>query len=225
MAGMHKAVSERHGMTTIAALVAIVAMIFASVITAPQRAYAEEYNISDLGWVDKDDTSFEISSDGGKTWKPYISGMQVNYGDQIRTELHWKVPNDVKINEGDTFVYDLPGNLEYKSNEKYPIYNGGDVVGYYTIQLYLPRIWHHHRERGGQTQRQRGQTPGNLHFRRIHLRFRFGSDLYRHEHRRDHRRHHGRPADLRGRIRAHLHRRRLQERIHGRMAILQNRRP
>lgn len=51
----------------------------------------------------------------------------------IRTELHWKVPNDVKINEGDTFVYDLPGNLEYKSNEKYPIYNGGDVVGYYTI--------------------------------------------------------------------------------------------
>lgn len=133
MAGMHKAVSERHGMTTIAALVAIVAMIFASVIAAPQRAYAEEYNISDLGWVDKDDTSFEISSDGGKTWKPYISGMQVNYGDQIRTELHWKVPNDVKINEGDTFVYDLPGNLEYKSNEKYPIYNGGDVVGYYTI--------------------------------------------------------------------------------------------
>ena len=67
MAGMHKAVSERHGMTTIAALVAIVAMIFASVIAAPQRAYAEEYNISDLGWVDKDDTSFEISSDGGKT--------------------------------------------------------------------------------------------------------------------------------------------------------------
>ena len=133
MAGMHKAVIERHGMTTIAALVAIVAMIFASVIAAPQRAYAEEYNISDLGWVDKDDTSFEISSDGGKTWKPYISGMQVNYGDQIRTELHWKVPNDVKINEGDTFVYDLPGNLEYKSNEKYPIYNGGDVVGYYTI--------------------------------------------------------------------------------------------
>ena len=101
MAGMHKAVSERHGMTTIAALVAIVAMIFASVIAAPQRAYAEEYNISDLGWVDKDDTSFEISSDGGKTWKPYISGMQVNYGDQIRTELHWKVPNDVKILEGD----------------------------------------------------------------------------------------------------------------------------
>lgn len=130
---MHKAVSERHGMTTIAALVAIVAMIFASVIAAPQRAYAEGYNISDLGWVDKDDTSFEISSDGGKTWKPYISGMQVNYGDQIRTELHWKVPNDVKINEGDTFVYDLPSNLEYKSNEKYPIYNGGDVVGYYTI--------------------------------------------------------------------------------------------
>ena len=58
MAGMHKAVSERHGMTTIAALVAIVAMIFASVIAAPQRAYAEGYNISDLGWVDKDDTSF-----------------------------------------------------------------------------------------------------------------------------------------------------------------------
>lgn len=133
MAGMHKAVSERHGMTTIAALVAIVAMIFASVIAAPQRAYAEEYNISDCGWVDKDDTSFEISSDGGKTWKPYISGMQVNYGDQIRTELHWKVPNGVKINEGDTFVYDLPSNLEYKSNEKYPIYNGSDVVGYYTI--------------------------------------------------------------------------------------------
>lgn len=130
---MHKAVSERHGMTTIAALVAIVAMIFASVIAAPQRAYAEEYNISDRGWVDKDDTSFEISSDGGKTWKPYISGMQVNYGDQIRTELHWKVPNGVKINEGDTFVYDLPSNLEYKSNEKYPIYNGSDVVGYYTI--------------------------------------------------------------------------------------------
>lgn len=120
-------------MKTFAAMLVTLATMLACVLIGPVHAYAEEYNISDLGWVDKDDTSFEISSDGGKTWKPYISGMQVNYGDQIRTELHWKVPNDVKINEGDTFVYDLPGNLEYKSNEKYPIYNGGDVVGYYTI--------------------------------------------------------------------------------------------
>ena len=120
-------------MKTFAAMLVTLATMLACVLIGPVHAYAEEYNISDLGWVDKDDTSFEISSDGGKTWKPYISGMQVNYGDQIRTELHWKVPNDVKINEGDTFVYDLPSNLEYKSNEKYPIYNGGDVVGYYTI--------------------------------------------------------------------------------------------
>lgn len=120
-------------MKTFAAMLVTLATMLACVLIGPVHAYAEEYNISDLGWVDKDDTSFEISSDGGKTWKPYISGMQVNYGDQIRTELHWKVPNDVKINEGDTFVYDLPSNLEYKSNEKYPIYNGSDVVGYYTI--------------------------------------------------------------------------------------------
>lgn len=108
-------------MKTFAAMLVTLATMLACVLIGPVHAYAEEYNISDLGWVDKDDTSFEISSDGGKTWKPYISGMQVNYGDQIRTELHWKVPNDVKINEGDTFVYDLPSNLEYKSNEKYPI--------------------------------------------------------------------------------------------------------
>ncbi len=105
----------------------------ASVIAAPQRAYAEEYNISDLGWVDKDDTSFEISSDGGKTWKPYVQQPRSTTVIRSAPNCIGKCRTTSQMNEGDTFVYDLPGNLEYKSNEKYPIYNGGNVVGYYTI--------------------------------------------------------------------------------------------
>lgn len=133
MSVTRNAVNEHPWMTTIAVLLTALATFLASVVIAPQQAYAAEHNIGDMGWVDKDSTAFKVSSDGGKTWRPYISGMKVDYGDQIRAELHWKVPNNVKINAGDTFVYNLPDNLEYKSNETYPIYNGSDMVGHYTI--------------------------------------------------------------------------------------------
>lgn len=66
--------------------------------------------------------------------KPFISGTNVDYGDEIDMQLHWNVPNSVTVKSGDTFVYDLPENLTFQSGQQYDIINGsGDVVGHYVI--------------------------------------------------------------------------------------------
>lgn len=91
-----------------------------------------EYNIGELGWVDKDSSKLTIVSGGQE--KPFISGTTVDYGDEIDMQLHWNVPNSVTVKSGDTFVYDLPENLTFQSGQQYDIINGsGDVVGHYVI--------------------------------------------------------------------------------------------
>lgn len=91
-----------------------------------------EYNIGELGWVDKGSSKLTIVSGGQE--KPFISGTTVDYGDGINMQLHWNVPNNITVKSGDTFVYDLPENLTFQSGQQYDIINGsGDVVGHYVI--------------------------------------------------------------------------------------------
>ena len=108
------------------------ATMLACVLIGPVRAQAVEYNIGELGWVDKDSSKLTIVSGGQE--KPFISGTTVDYGDGINMQLHWNVPNSITVKSGDTFVYDLPENLTFQSGQQYDIINGsGDVVGHYVI--------------------------------------------------------------------------------------------
>lgn len=108
------------------------ATVLACVLIGPVHAQAVEYNIGELGWVDKDSSKLTIVSGGQK--KPFISGTTVDYGDEIDMQLHWNVPNGVTVKSGDTFVYDLPENLTFQSGQQYDIINeSGDVVGHYVI--------------------------------------------------------------------------------------------
>nr|WP_236037003.1 Cna B-type domain-containing protein [Bifidobacterium simiiventris] len=65
--------------------------------------------------------------------------MKVNYGDTVKFELHWSVPNNSEgvsggIKQGDTFTYDLPKGITFKSGETYPIYDESGVQkGTFTI--------------------------------------------------------------------------------------------
>uniref|UniRef100_UPI00359C1A90 Ig-like domain-containing protein n=1 Tax=Bifidobacterium adolescentis TaxID=1680 RepID=UPI00359C1A90 len=119
-------------MKTFAAMLVTLATMLACVLIGPVHAQAVEYNIGELGWVDKDSSKLTIVSGGQE--KPFISGTTVDYGDEIDMQLHWNVPNSITVKSGDTFVYDLPENLTFQSGQQYDIINGsGDVVGHYVI--------------------------------------------------------------------------------------------
>lgn len=117
---------------TFAAMLVTLATMLACVLIGPVHAQAAEYNIGELGWVDKDSSKLTIVSGGQE--KPFISGTTVDYGDGINMQLHWNVPNNITVKSGDTFVYDLPENLTFQSGQQYDIINeSGDVVGHYVI--------------------------------------------------------------------------------------------
>lgn len=119
-------------MKTFAAMLVTLATMLACVLIGPVRAQAVEYNIGELGWVDKGSSKLTIVSGGQE--KPFISGTTVDYGDGINMQLHWNVPNNITVKSGDTFVYDLPENLTFQSGQQYDIINeSGDVVGHYVI--------------------------------------------------------------------------------------------
>lgn len=119
-------------MKTFAAVLVALATMLACVLIGPVHAQAAEYNIGELGWVDKDSSKLTIVSGGQE--KPFISGTTVDYGDGINMQLHWNVPNNITVKSGDTFVYDLPENLTFQSGQQYDIINeSGDVVGHYVI--------------------------------------------------------------------------------------------
>lgn len=119
-------------MKTFAAMLVTLATMLACVLIGPVHAQAAEYNIGELGWVDKDSSKLTIVSGGQE--KPFISGTTVDYGDGINMQLHWNVPNNITVKSGDTFVYDLPENLTFQSGQQYDIINeSGDVVGHYVI--------------------------------------------------------------------------------------------
>ena len=127
-----KELASKRCVKTFAAMLVTLATMLACVLIGPVHAQAVEYNIGDLGWVDKDSSKLTIVSGGQE--KPFISGTTVDYGDGINMQLHWNVPNNITVKSGDTFVYDLPENLTFQSGQQYDIINGsGDVVGHYVI--------------------------------------------------------------------------------------------
>ena len=127
-----KELTSKRYMKTFAAMLVTLATMLACVLIGPVRAQAVEYNIGELGWVDKGSSKLTIVSGGQE--KPFISGTTVDYGDGINMQLHWNVPNNITIKSGDTFVYDLPENLTFQSGQQYDIINeSGDVVGHYVI--------------------------------------------------------------------------------------------
>ena len=127
-----KELASKRCVKTFAAMLVTLATMLACVLIGPVHAQAAEYNIGELGWVDKGSSKLTIVSGGQE--KPFISGTTVDYGDEIDMQLHWNVPNSVTVKSGDTFVYDLPENLTFQSGQQYDIINGsGDVVGHYVI--------------------------------------------------------------------------------------------
>lgn len=127
-----KELASKRCVKTFAAMLVTLATMLACVLIGPVHAQAVEYNIGELGWVDKDSSKLTIVSGGQE--KPFISGTTVDYGDGINMQLHWNVPNSITVKSGDTFVYDLPENLTFQSGQQYDIINGsGDVVGHYVI--------------------------------------------------------------------------------------------
>lgn len=127
-----KELASKRCVKTFAAMLVTLATMLACVLIGPVHAQAVEYNIGELGWVDKDSSKLTIVSGGQK--KPFISGTTVDYGDGINMQLHWNVPNSITVKSGDTFVYDLPENPTFQSGQQYDIINGsGDVVGHYVI--------------------------------------------------------------------------------------------
>ena len=127
-----KELASKRCVKTFAAMLVTLATMLACVLIGPVHAQAAEYNIGELGWVDKDSSKLTIVSGGQE--KPFISGTTVYYGDEINMQLHWNVPNNITVKSGDTFVYDLPENLTFQSGQQYDIINeSGDVVGHYVI--------------------------------------------------------------------------------------------
>lgn len=127
-----KELTSKRCVKTFAAMLVTLATMLACVLIGPVHAQAAEYNIGELGWVDKDSSKLTIVSGGQE--KPFISGTTVDYGDGINMQLHWNVPNNITVKSGDTFVYDLPENLTFQSGQQYDIINeSGDVVGHYVI--------------------------------------------------------------------------------------------
>lgn len=127
-----KELASKRCVKTFAAMLVTLATMLACVLIGPVHAQAVEYNIGELGWVDKDSSKLTIVSGGQE--KPFISGTTVDYGDGINMQLHWNVPNNITVKSSDTFVYDLPENLTFQSGQQYDIINeSGDVVGHYVI--------------------------------------------------------------------------------------------
>lgn len=127
-----KELASKRCVKTFAAMLVTLATMLACVLIGPVHAQAAEYNIGELGWVDKGSSKLTIVSGGQE--KPFISGTTVDYGDEINMQLHWNVPNNITVKSGDTFVYDLPENLTFQSGQQYDIISeSGDVVGHYVI--------------------------------------------------------------------------------------------
>ena len=70
-----------------------------------------------------------------RTGKNYTNGMTLDYGTQVRVKLSWKVPNEVKVQQGTTFTYDLPQGIAFENGATYPMYDStGKQRGTFTVQ-------------------------------------------------------------------------------------------
>lgn len=138
---MHKRkeLASKRYMKTFAAIAVVLGMLLACMLISPKYAQANEYDLSgsEKSWVNSFDkgSRVQFSTDGGQTWQDYTNGMTLNYGTQVRVTLSWKVPNNVKVQQGTTFTYDLPQGIAFENGATYPMYDStGTQRGTFTVQ-------------------------------------------------------------------------------------------
>lgn len=127
-------------MKTFAAIAMVLGMLLACMLISPKYAQAANYDLSgnESGWVNglgEQGSQVQFSTDGGKTWQNYTSGMTLDYGTQVRVKLSWHVPDNVKVEKGTTFTYDLPNGIAFENGTTYPMYDStGKQRGTFTVQ-------------------------------------------------------------------------------------------
>lgn len=125
---------------TFAAIAVVLGMLLACMLISPKYAQAASYDLSgkEVGWVvgtGEQGSQVQFSTDGGKNWQNYTNGMTLDYGTQVRVKLSWKVPNEVKVQQGTTFTYDLPQGIAFENGATYPMYDStGKQRGTFTVQ-------------------------------------------------------------------------------------------
>lgn len=127
-------------MKTFATIAMVLGMLLACMLISPKYAQAASYDLSGdkVDWVigkGEQSSQVQFSTDGGITWQNCTSGMTLDYGTQVRVKLSWNVPNDVKVEKGTTFTYDLPEGIAFENGTTYPMYDStGKQRGTFTVQ-------------------------------------------------------------------------------------------
>lgn len=135
-----KELASKRYMKTFAAIAVVLGMLLACMLISPKYAQAASYDLSgkEVGWVvgtGEQGSQVQFSTDGGKNWQNYTNGMTLDYGTQVRVKLSWKVPNEVKVQQGTTFTYDLPQGIAFENGATYPMYDStGKQRGTFTVQ-------------------------------------------------------------------------------------------
>lgn len=135
-----KELASKRCVKTFAAIAVVLGMLLACMLISPKYAQAESYDLSGdkRGWVvgkGEQCSQVQFSKDGGKTWQNYTDGMTLDYGTQVKVKLSWKVPNNVKVQQGTTFTYDLPQGIAFENGATYPMYDStGKQRGTFTVQ-------------------------------------------------------------------------------------------
>ena len=135
-----KELTSKRYMKTFAAIAVVLGMLLACMLISPKYAQAASYDLSgkEVGWVvgtGEQGSQVQFSTDGGKNWQNYTNGMTLDYGTQVRVKLSWKVPNEVKVQQGTTFTYDLPQGIAFENGATYPMYDStGKQRGTFTVQ-------------------------------------------------------------------------------------------
>lgn len=135
-----KELASKRCVKTFAAIAVVLGMLLACMLISPKYAQAASYDLSgdNRGWVvgtGEQGSQVQFSTDGGKNWQNYTNGMTLDYGTQVRVKLSWKVPNEVKVQQGTTFTYDLPQGIAFENGATYPMYDStGKQRGTFTVQ-------------------------------------------------------------------------------------------
>lgn len=135
-----KELASKRCVKTFAAIAVVLGMLLACMLISPKYAQAASYDLSgkEVGWVvgtGEQGSQVQFSTDGGKNWQNYTNGKTLDYGTQVRVKLSWKVPNEVKVQQGTTFTYDLPQGIAFENGATYPMYDStGKQRGTFTVQ-------------------------------------------------------------------------------------------
>lgn len=135
-----KELASKRCVKTFAAIAVVLGMLLACMLISPKYAQAASYDLSGekVGWVvgtGDQGSQVQFSTDGGEHWRNYTDGMTLDYGTQVKVKLSWNVPNDVKVQQGTTFTYDLPQGIAFENGATYPMYDStGKQRGTFTVQ-------------------------------------------------------------------------------------------